>query len=1095
MSLQVRNGFLPLTVSLLLAGAIASCGGGGSSGGGGGAMYITTCSLGCGNGAGASIVTCSIAQHSLNGDVTVYFSEPVLASSVSPSSFQLIDVNTGQSPVGTRFIDSTDPSGKKMIFRPAVFFDANGNTIFGFNPGATYRVTIPGQMHGDPGPFVTSTTGNVNQSRMQCDFATTSTIEDPVVGPPRVTVLVQPAVAGDPSHGGPLEPATGQANIWRNSPIVMRFNDIMNPATLLNPNTHEPVLITVQVDTDGNLQTVADRVTLFGQVVLNIDLIALRTDLTFTAANGMPSGRDLDGNLRQIVVTIPNTVTDLVGHGCANPGDYIFTPEVVLQPPTTLPDANGENFTDTSNEDVKTSGADWGNGRVTRGWGGGSGRLGALRVPTLQSLSLDCDGTEIRNVSIPNNASNFTVVQTTGTLDNAHPAVNPTAPDEFSPLPQNWPTVVVTDGVFEFSSLNIDVGATLTIHGTTHPARLFSRGPVSVLGSIDIRGETSAIHDSEDPHGDPGGAGGPSGGHGGAGGDRWNNMGNIDIENCTPPGIDNPGAVLQGGRGHGVGGPGFRGGGFGGINNPNPGPTQTCVCTDPALLLGELMSDPGNLLDGNPGFCTIRQVSSPGGGGAYATSGTAGDPLSSIPFAMDPITGDQVSNLATPAQGGDSATLGIEPPDPESGHRIRKLAGANLRGGAGGGGGGSQLFDTAQDGNVPPFGVCYDEVNDCSFNFTYITHYRDHSACGGGGAGGALQLVSGEQIHLSGSIRANGGDGGSSFFNILVIPNLDGPRKSRACPGGAGSGGAVRIQAQLLDILARDPNDPHDAPRVDVSGGVGGMWSSSYPLGAVNPIISVLGKGGDGGQGLMRLEDLSGGTNPPTTLMTRCSEAPKLAPYDAVNDVCGKLSLSVGPWDLSINRPETFSGASSCWMKAPGNYFQLDFVADDLTHNPPIYGWNMDVVYHDTASNTDVLTTYRGRDANTPFPTGDFESNLGTAVNYLNAASPPGNAYGTGAFDPSRFGTYLAVRFQGAVADLDTVGRSPCDLVIMGSGSQIEPGSLTPWVSNPAELNNFRPRPNIVRFCVTFDRSLALAAGVNSLINGVTNLKIQVLPN
>ncbi len=1098
MSLQVRTGFLPLTVSFLLAGAIASCGGGGSSGGGGGgaAMYIDTCSLGCSNGASSSLVSCAIGQHSRNGDVTIFFSEPVLASTVTPSSFQLIDVSTGQSPIGVRFVDSTDPSGKKMIFRPAVFFDANGNTIFGFNAGTTYRVTLPGTLHGDLGPFVSSTTGSLNQSRMQCDFVTTNQIEDLVSGPPRVTVLVQPAVNGDPTQGGPLQSADGLVNVWRNSPIVMRFNDVMNPATLLNPTTHQLTQITVMVDTDG---VAADQVPLFGQAVLNIDLIALRTDVTFTPANGMPSGTALSGSARHIVVMIPNTVTDLVGNGVANPGNFIFQPESVPEPATTLPDADGEGFTNTANEDTAASGADWSNGRLTRGFGGGSGRLGELRVPTLQSVTLDCDGTEIRNVSVPDSSSNFTVVKTSGVLDNSHPSASPAAPNEYATTPTSWPTVVVTDGIFEFSSLNLDTGSTLLIHGTTHPARLFSRGPVNILGTIDIRGGSPPEHDSEQAHGDPGGAGGPSGGHGGAGGDRWDNPPGSQLSDPTqvvPTGIPNQGAIISGRNGVGLGGSGTRGVGIGADANPDPGPNQTCMSPDPAFLLGLLLSDPGNQPNGDPGFCTVRQVASPGGGGAYATSGTDGVPLSSVPFGIDPVTSQPVSNLpAVIAHGGNAATLGIEPPDPESGHRVRKLAGANLRGGTGGGGGGGQLFDTGEDVNPFPFGYCYDTDDTCQA-FIVLTHYSDHSAAGGGGGGGALQLASGEQIHLDGSIRANGGDGGSSMFSTLVIPGFNGPRKSRACPGGAGSGGAVRLQAQLLDIFARDPNDPHDAPRIDVTGGAGGTWSSSYPLTPTPPWqITLLGKGGDGGAGLMRLEDMSGGTNPPTTLMTRCSEAPKLAPYDATNDPCGKTSLSVGPWDLSIFRPETFSGASSCWMKASGNYFELGFVPDDLAHNPPVYGWNMDVVFHDLASGQDVLTPYRGRDANTPFPTGDFESNLGTDVNYLDAANPPGNQFGTGVFDPSRFGTYMAVRFQGAVADLDTVGRTPCSIVLVGPSAQIQPGSLTPWVSHPAELNEFRPRPNIVRFCVVFDRSLALAAGVNSQINGVTNLKIQVQPN
>jgi hypothetical protein len=229
--------------------------------------------------------------------------------------------------------------------------------------------------------------------------------------------------------------------------------------------------------------------------------------------------------------------------------------------------------------------------------------------------------------------------------------------------------------------------------------------------------------------------------------------------------------------------------------------------------------------------------------------------------------------------------------------------------------------------------------------------------------------------------------------------------------------------------------------------------------------------------------------------MTRCSEAPNLLPFDPnATGPCSELVLSVGPWSPPTKRPETFSGAISCWMRPTGHYFTLGFTADDLSASPPTYGWNMDVVYHDPSSGLDVLTTYRGRDANTPFGSGDFESNLGSAVNYLNSADPPGNQFGTGPYNPAAGGTYLTVRFQGALAVSD-VSADPCHVVLAGSGTQIATGSLTPWVRHPAELNEFLPRPNMIRFCVVFDSSLAVPASVPSNIRGVTNLLINAKPD
>jgi hypothetical protein len=181
-------------------------------------------------------------------------------------------------------------------------------------------------------------------------------------------------------------------------------------------------------------------------------------------------------------------------------------------------------------------------------------------------------------------------------------------------------------------------------------------------------------------------------------------------------------------------------------------------------------------------------------------------------------------------------------------------------------------------------------------------------------------------------------------------------------------------------------------------------------------------------------------------------------------------------------------------MRPIGDFFTLDFLADDLSQSPPVYGWNMQVLYHDPASGNDVLTTYRGRDANTPFGSGDFESNFGNLMNYLNEANPVGNQFGTGPINPAATGSYLAVRFQGALAISDISG-DPCNVTLSGAGTQIGTGSLTPWVRHPAELAQFLPRPNMIRFCIVFDRSMAPAGSIAANVRGVTNLVIHAQPD
>src|SRR5260221_8738894 len=288
---QRASGIGVLLLLLSPAGLLPSCGGGTNSGGGsggGGDMFIETCSLGCGNGAGGAQVSCTIVDIAVDREIDVFFSDAIDPASVNSTTFQLIDATTGQAPVGTRFVDSSDPT--KMIFRPAITFDSQGNVSFGFNPLTTYLITIAGTAHHDTGPFVRSVSGKNNQSRMSCQVHTTSQVDDLVAGPPLASVWVSLAT-GQPPPNDHLDhqPAAGAVNVWHNSTISFTFNDVMNPVSLVNPNTHQATLITIQVDSDGDPATTNDEVTLFGTYALTIDLQHLTTELLFTPANGIPS--------------------------------------------------------------------------------------------------------------------------------------------------------------------------------------------------------------------------------------------------------------------------------------------------------------------------------------------------------------------------------------------------------------------------------------------------------------------------------------------------------------------------------------------------------------------------------------------------------------------------------------------------------------------------------------------------------------------------------------------------------------------------------------------------------------------------------------
>ncbi|MDF1797549.1 MAG: Ig-like domain-containing protein [Planctomycetota bacterium] len=834
-------------------------------------MQITSCSLACSGGAGGTQIACGLNQVAVNEALVISFSQPVNLATVNKNTFQVTDLGTGKSPAGSFTLDPSDP--KNLIFRPLLTFDASGAPVFGFSENKSYQVLLRGTVQDSGGNFIASTSGKKNVSRMFCTIVATG-ILDPVPGAPSVDVSVDVVTEKDPVTGEVTAVEKFSANsgtlltdVWSDSRITMTFDDVMNPATLVNPVTKESSTLHVYVDPDGNTNDPSDQVEVFGDYTINIDQDALKTVVVFTPSGGLPSsGSGLVP--RKIILDIPSVVSDLGSNSLVNPGEVIFVPQFVPFDPVILPDGVGEQFITTKYRDTNRTGATWADGALLRGLGGGSGMLGDLIVSQEDSpVTLDTDSQVF---------SSFDVI----------PQGSVAFPPSATP-----PSVTITDGVFEFATIDVLPGAQLRFTGSK-PARLFARGGAFVQssGRIDASGATPPAqfttptgHDSSLLDGGLGGAGGPAAGSGGQGGDRPNDT---DPSLLALLGSPNPGADIDGQDATGVGGTGTLGSGLGGTAWPTSAPSTS--------------SDLGMFLPDK--VCKVDMVAGPGSGGAYGTSGSPGVPVI-VDGLLNPSPPTGVVAPDTP--GGDAATIGLTPEirtlNPDLGH---------LRGGSGGGGGGTSWLRSQSDGF--PFGEC---VIGKKFKV-----YTPHSGAGGGGGGGALQLQAGELIKVDGNILAKGGNGGDGQDAFASID-----RQDQACPGGGGSGGALLLQARNLIIT-------DTSERLNVSGGAGGIGAGGAP-GT---------KGGVGGAGLVRLESQS----VPDPLV----EAKKIAPFNAApGSVTGGPTstaiLSTGPMLQGFMGPQGRSGAQSCWIIPDGNFFVLDFTEDDLSDPlDPVYGWDFDVV-------------------------------------------------------------------------------------------------------------------------------------------------------
>ncbi|MDA1267282.1 MAG: hypothetical protein O2816_19545, partial [Planctomycetota bacterium] len=908
-------------------------------------------------------------------------------------------------------------------------------------------------------PYVQSTSGRRNRSRMQCTINTSEGIIDPVPGAPTVEISVTRVTSYDINNNpNGFETAIAKKDpevdsVFRQSQLVMRFADIMNVATLLNPSSGLAPFILVEVDYDGSLSTSdpLDRVKWDGVFKFAVDQERLETFLTFTPNLPFPSaGPTAPASPRRIAVTIPTGVQDLVSNPVlpANGGGTTgMVPELSLFGETNLPGGDGEDFDNTTFEDTTRSGASWGGGRLAPGITGGSGRLGDLILKGGTQVVLNTD------------MQDFPLVAADGVpIDHvADILVNPTGSgDNLADWGMSWSVI---DGKFPFNVVEVEPGANLRIEGS-QPGLLWSRGEATVHtgGSIDLVGVTPEAIDSMDvlnPDSEiPVAVSAANGAQGGYGGDRFDMSVNSDMLNLPDADNDartNVGADLDGRAGQGVGG-GIDGDGPGGLHFPTNYPTLNTE-TDPLLNNnhGVTFNITTNLFGTADSQCRSLTVGQAGGGGAYATDGGAGVAASFEPLADFPF-GDPNTPLNTP--GGDSLEVGLMPPDENNlGYTFRTLDWTQgfLRGGSGGGGGANHPFGswaTGYDGNNTE-----DCIND--FALSSFRAWHDHSGAQGGYGGGAMHFVSGRKLVINGIIDARGGNGGSPRGSQPPDPPFTHDWGQYAMPGGGGSGGALRLVAPLVEIA-------DVGGRIDLRGGSGG---AGFAAGAL---------GGAGGTGLLRIEDQAG-------LVDRSTIADDVAPFEPSDDSLGWIS--VAPAGLSsrpTSRPDSISASSSCWLAAEGTYTQLTFVddaADPNTGDPADMGWNMTVIWDDGSG--EELIPFRG--ANSEFPN-SFETTFGNLLGYdvLNPtdASP------------------IVVRFQGARYTGNPANL--CDLDLNDPANGLVAGSVTPWVDHPELLNDFLPAPNVIRFCVVFDGTIdgADVPGNDlAFVKGIDDFWLRAVPD
>jgi len=1132
-----RLGQLALLTALATLPAGCSGGGGSSEG----RMYILSCVLGCNNGNTGSQVNCGIVNTFENQDVAIQFSSAVDLAHIkaNPSTFAVFENSTGIAPPGQILLDPAD--ARRLIFRPLLSFSPLGTPSYGFKPNTSYKIVVPGTNQGDPGPYVKSTSGANNESRMLCTITTDQGVTDPVPGKPVMEIYVEELIPG----GGGLTQTTEindlVGEVSSTSKITFVFRDIMNLGTVVTPITKTAPNITIQVDPDGNLGTPENRTDVGGSYTFDVDQDLLTTTAVFTPSECFVSG---GGGARVIVITVPSSVVDLVNNSVANGGLFSFDPESQSFGAVTLPQPSGEMFLDPSNMDVDRTSADWGEtqlGRLAQGLGGGSGRLGDLELGISETRTLYTSpqrATGYFDFSFAGNPSKGNQVEIGDGVSSTifEFKIAPAVPNEVKR--QRFVSYSLTElaAVLNASTDPWVAAATYTVEGKKGDRLVITYDTPGSVGN----GMTLNVPSGPQTASGPTLAGGIDAMSFGGSGQLGENqiVTNFDFDanpGMFPPPItvddgvfefahvdiaggatlriegDNPARLLTRGTfslqdqglidvsGHDagphwseapigqvgpLGGPNGAPGGRGATRPDNTGSDLVNLATGatPYDAGIELPAGVLALLTGGPGFGVGLGGPAVGGGVGGVRWPTLFPPQT---FQFGGLETDPDPNCASEQIGG-TGSGGAYATDGGLGtavanNPISLQGGSNTPPDTPGG-------DASQVG-LPPAGTTPLDERTLDPNQGWL---RGGSSGGGGGAS-----VSQTQTTYDPTLMVCLDPSGVATTTPIQI------YRSHSGAAGGGGGGAIQVQAgryaQVTGVIVAsggdgggydssltDPPPVSALPTAPGGGGSGGgilLQSKWLDLSSVPSRLRI--DGGAGGLGQFGSAGGAGGTG-----LVRAESVQQSGSFFQ------EVAQSITPYDNALSAPEQTNPSNPTaaihWLSVddwgPRTEFPEAFNAGQscwIKASGCFYSLTFE-------SDTDPVNgPFDGWSMDLIMDFGAGEQIFGYRVpasTFFGGMTPQqywGDLYAEGG-NP---GAPVVVRFQG----IKSTGAitDPCNIDLNAPNAPVDPASITPWVNHPDQLNDYSPAPDMVRFLVLFDSSHPDAG----FIKGVTNLRIQADPD